>query len=107
MRIWNVNPEILCDKHLLGEHVETHMFVGTINKGKSIRGYINNNLVEVHNLKKRHDELEKEMLDRKMKPKSPLNFSSQGITGFVDKEENLRELYRRCKKCRSRIESIL
>ncbi len=46
MRMWNVLPEYLCRKHLLGEHVEMHMFVGTIKRGVSLNGYIKNKLVE-------------------------------------------------------------
>ena len=34
MRIWDLKPEILCDKHLLGEHRELHAIwsVLTLNK---------------------------------------------------------------------------
>ena len=28
MRMWMVNPGFMCNKHLLGEHVECHMLVG-------------------------------------------------------------------------------
>jgi hypothetical protein len=30
MRMWMVNPRIMCGNHLLGEHLETHMFYGII-----------------------------------------------------------------------------
>lgn len=36
MRMWMVPPELMCRQHLLGEHVELHMFVGAINKGTSV-----------------------------------------------------------------------
>ena len=36
MRMWMIDPTMLCTKHLLGEHVELHMFVGTINKNKKL-----------------------------------------------------------------------
>ena len=52
MRMWMVNPEILCRKHLLGEHVELHMLVGWIIKGKSIQGYL-----DTVNIKKSLDDL--------------------------------------------------
>ena len=35
MRMWNVDVTKMCNKHLLGEHVEMHMFVGIIIKGTS------------------------------------------------------------------------
>lgn len=38
MRMWNINPRYMCRKHLLGEHVETHMLVGSLRKEKSVQG---------------------------------------------------------------------
>ncbi len=35
-----VDPTIMCRNHLLGEHVEIHMFVGTIDQGQSVRGFL-------------------------------------------------------------------
>ena len=32
MRMWLVPPQLMCDQHLLGEHLEMHMFIGTIRK---------------------------------------------------------------------------
>lgn len=34
MRMWVVNPKILCRKHLLGEHVELHMATGHLQRGR-------------------------------------------------------------------------
>lgn len=51
MRQWLVDPRCLCDKHLLGEHVEHHMFIGTLRKNKSIQGYLDkgfNLLIRTH-----------------------------------------------------------
>lgn len=64
MRMWMVNPEMLCRKHLLGEHLECHMFVGTILAGKSLKGYVDNGLVEVDSLVQRHNDLAVEMSKR-------------------------------------------
>lgn len=33
MRMWLVPPSHMCRKHLLGEHVELHMLLGTLKKG--------------------------------------------------------------------------
>lgn len=99
MRMWNINPEIMCRKHLLGEHVEMHMFAGTIKMGKNIQGYLDNQLVETQNIKKRHELLVKEMKKRGYNHKSELKFKNNIIAGFVDSEENLKELQRRCKEC--------
>lgn len=59
-----VDPAVLCRKHLLGEHVECHMFVGAILKGISLAGYKAKGLIEIHNLKLRHEALSREMLKR-------------------------------------------
>ena len=34
MRQWYVPAECMCRQHLLGEHCEHHMFVGTLKKGR-------------------------------------------------------------------------
>lgn len=72
MQMWMVNPKILCNKHLAGEHVECHMFVGAINKGKSIAGHTIMNQAQPLSLIARHDELANEMLTRGFKHESPL-----------------------------------
>ena len=102
MRMWNINPKLMCDKHLLGEHVEMHMFVGTLNQRKNIQGYLNNQLIEVHNINKRHNELIKEMKRRGMKHVSELPKFKSFEAGYVDSELNLKELRRRCKDCLKR-----
>ena len=62
MRMWLVNPEIMCQKHLCGEHVEMHMFLGTLKKRKKVDGYITNNLFEPRLLYQRHKNLAEEMI---------------------------------------------
>ena len=107
MRMWNVNPHILCRQHLLGEHNEVHAFLGCIKKGTSLDGYISKGLVEVDNIKQRHDELVEEMINRGYNHKSDLNASNLlWIAGAVDRLNNIEELKRRCPKCRERIENI-
>lgn len=99
MRMWMVDPKVMCRQHLLGEHVETHMFVGTILKGKKLTGYLNNRLLETHNLRERHDELAAEMVRRGMNHKSPLlNFEIEP-QGLVCRNENLKNLLSRCERC--------
>jgi len=66
MRMWMVNPKIMCRQHLLGEHVEIHMFVGTLSRGKSVKGYLEKGLLEVHNLYWRHEELVEEIKTKRL-----------------------------------------
>ena len=103
MRMWKVNVKKLCNKHLLGEHVEMHMFAGSIKKGNSIKGYIETGLVEVHNIKKRHDEIAKEMLRRGMNHQSPLKIPKLRKQGKVCKKRSKKDLIKRCKICRKNL----
>ena len=103
MRMWMVDPRILCNRHLLGEHVELHMFVGTINHNINLTGYGRNGLVEVHNIKSRHEELVKEMKMRGINHKSPLPSFREFQFGKVNKSKNIKELADRCENCNDRI----
>ena len=103
MRMWNVDPELLCRKHLLGEHVEMHMFVGTLNKNISVKGYVRDGLVEIHKIRERHDLLAKELEKRGYNHKSPLPDYKEFVAGVVSIDNNLTELSRRCPDCKGRI----
>ena len=95
-----VNPKVMCRKHLLGEHVETHMFVGSIMKQKSMDGYYKNGLLEIHNLADRHEALADEMVRRGYNHNSPMGFATSLIEGKIDIEENLKVLRDRCEDCK-------
>ena len=105
MRMWKVNPRLLCNQHLLGEHVELHMFVGCLRRGISLRGYLEGGLVEIHNLRRRHAELAMEMRRRGMRHASPLPVFHRRIAGRVDIRRTLRDLAARCRQCRHRARS--
>lgn len=101
-------PDLMCRKHLLGEHVELHMFVGTINKGISVEGFLANNLIEPRSLHSRHNALAAEMLRRGYNHKSPLwaillttlpNMTYEKYHRTIDAEASLAELHRRCPEC--------
>jgi len=108
--MWMVNPRWMCDQHLLGEHVECHMFAGSINKGKSVQGYINKGLLELHNLRRRHGEVATERNRRNMNHKSPfptvVNISFCSSLGEIDRMKNLAELMCRCPDCRARFVKV-
>ena len=103
MRMWNVPTSVMCRKHLLGEHLEMHMFHGCISKGKSLSGYVQNGLVELERIKTRHDELMQEMIVRGYKHKSPMDFDNNSKGGNVSVIESVIELERRCPECRERM----
>jgi len=113
MRMWMVDPRIMCENHLLGEHLETHMFYGIIKKGlvSSLKGYVENNLLEIESLKKRHDELAQEMVRRKYYHNSPMEPLDKDLVKNIpkikiNKEKSLKELLNRCPKCRERYKQI-
>lgn len=104
MRMWMTPPETMCRKHLLGEHVELHMFVGSINKGISVDGYLNNGMLELKSLYLRHSALVTEMIRRGYRHDSEL--AKIGIFLLtekwdieIDRHASLVELHRRCPEC--------
>jgi hypothetical protein len=115
MRMWMCNPRILCRKHLLGEHVELHMFVGTLRKKKKIDGYLDNNLIEPLSIDERHNQLIEEMITRNMHHNSPLIFSSEllqylpedQINFKINQERALRDLLYRCDNCKKRYTELI
>ena len=102
MRMWMVDPKKLCRKHLLGEHVECHMFVGTILKEISLLEYKEKGLMEVHNLKDRYKKLSEEMISRGYNHNSPLPEFKLFNCGNINPVENLKILRERCEECKRR-----
>lgn len=100
MRMWLVDPRLMCSQHLLGEHVELHMLVGSLNRGKNIAGFLEHGLVELRSIRRRHAELVAEMTRRGYVHKSPLPEFGRRRAGNVDPAANLKELARRCSDCR-------
>jgi hypothetical protein len=103
--MWMVNPRIMCRQHLLGEHAEIHMFIGAISRGKSVKGYLEKGLLEVHNLYSRHEELAEEMKRRGYSHRSNVEekWKSAEKLGVIDRKKSLEELVKRCPRCKRRI----
>jgi queuosine biosynthesis protein QueD len=106
--MWMCDPRILCRKHLLGEHTECHMFLGSLNKKISIDGYITNDLFEPLLLKTRHDALADEISKRGYNHTSPLIFNQDLIFSYlpkhyinhkINKRNSLFLLLSRCQTC--------
>ena len=106
MRMWLVDPRLMCSQHLLGEHVELHMLVGSLNRGKNIAGFLRDGLVELRSIRRRHEELVVEMQRRGFVHKSPLPAFGRRRAGQVDVTANLKELARRCVDCRTLIAGV-
>ena len=107
MRMWMVDPKKMCRKHLLGEHVECHMFLGSLLKQKSINGFIIKNCLQPLALKQRHDLLVQEMISRGYNHKSILeydpcilNYLPDIIKNYeVNVKDSTVDLITRCKDC--------
>lgn len=109
MRIWGVPPSLMCRKHLMGEHVEMHMFKSVIESGKSVDGYIRDNLLDTDGILDRHFNVAIEMVRRGMKHNTPM-MSISYPEGFVHRKsvnehKSEMELVRRCPECRALFEA--
>ena len=111
MRMWMLPPETMCRKHLLGEHVELHMLLGSLRRGKNIDGFLAGKLVDPRRMFRRHEELVLEMERRGYRHASPLDEAEcetlarrYGRTGTgIDAGANAAELARRCPECAKRL----
>jgi hypothetical protein len=75
MRIWDINPNVLCRQHLLGEHREIHAIWSIITENK--KGYSNHPETKrwkgkLKALYNRHEEIVKEMKKRGYVHNNPL-----------------------------------
>ena len=111
MRMWMLPPESLCRRHLLGEHVELHMLLGAMKRGKNLRGFLEGGLADPRRLYERHEQLAREMERRGYRHRSPMDEAECRAAARrygcaqarVDPEANARELQRRCPDCARRL----
>lgn len=115
-RMWDVDPELMCRQHLLGEHREMHFIVGSIEKhphGEAIaRGHGEKGQLDTSLIQERHDALVAEMEARGYNHDSPMDYVDDLGAGEISAErdpsvetETIRdELMRRCPDCRERME---
>lgn len=105
--MWMIDPKILCRKHLLGEHVEIHMLVGSLQRKRSIAGFLNQGILEPQNALKRHAALVAEMQLRGYKHASKLQDVPHGApSGHVDQVSSLTALLARCEACSTRYNDL-
>ena len=108
MRMWMVDPALLCDKHLLGEHGEIHKHRHNFVSHHRIDKRIELGQIEPKSMGTRHDSLAKEMVRRGMTHQSPYDMPDISYlperqrTFKVDSRASLIDLYGRCEACRLR-----
>lgn len=105
-RNWMVNPRIHCVKHLNGAHVECHIFMEKLRNKKNIKGYIQNNCLEIKNLVRYHDLIAEEMIRRNYNHKTEIgnlpdltHLDSEDTDSEIDREASLEDLLKRCDEC--------
>lgn len=107
--MWGIEPQLLCDRHLLGEHAEMHQAVGTIHNhphGEAIvEGHAAKRQLDTSKIRERHDELAEEIDQRGMTHDSPMGYDDVLDLGRIDRTTNRAELKARCGACRKRIET--
>ena len=103
-----VEPCLMCMQHLLGEHAEIHTFIGILLRGRSVKGYIQKDLLEPNSIITRHEELVHEMLSRGYKHNSPITDDMHQLLEYLSEEEREHKIDRgssystllsRCSKC--------
>lgn len=106
MRVWDVDPSILCRSHLLGEHAEVHGVSAVIagaRTGYSAHPEVQRWRGKLPALKKRHDALVAELERRGYQHASPMAAArgrSQQDVFLVTVREQLALLARKGCQCR-------
>lgn len=110
MRMWCIDPSLLCQKHLIGEHGEIHKHKHNfIKKHKITKRIAPIVQIEPENMQKRHDELVLEMLKRGYKHNSP--YEQPDLSHLIGKERyaqidiniSINDLINRCAECAKKI----
>jgi hypothetical protein len=108
-----IEPNLLCDKHLLGEHNELHKFHPSFVKKHSIKGRIFPVVqIEPSNMKIRHDALAEEMISRNFNHNSPYEMPDLSylthyeLAAKVDMNASYQDLISRCNECKKINENL-
>jgi len=110
MRMWGVNPELLCRQHLLGEHNEIHKHRHNFVKKHSITKRISPIVqIEPENMKKRHDQLVEEMIRRGYNHNSPYeqpdlsHLAPKERFALINMDVSINDLMIRCPECAKKL----
>ncbi len=102
-RQWLADPNLMCQKHIVAEHFEAHMFLSKMEKGYSLKGFIEGSMFfGASFIQERHDLLAQYIEGHK----TPLYIPETVIGKYPeiprltnDFESSLGTLYSRCKNC--------
>ena len=106
MRMWGIDPSLLCKQHLLGEHGEIHKHRHNFVKKHKITKRISPVVqIEPENMQKRHDQLALEMIKRGYNHNSPYEqpdisyLKPEERYAKIDKNISINDLIDRCPEC--------
>ena len=110
MRMWGINPRLLCDKHLIGEHGEIHKHRHNFVKQHRITKRISPVVqIEPQNMETRHNQLATEMLARGFNHNSPYELPDLSYLPInernakIDIQNSITDLYNRCPECHKKL----
>ena len=114
MRMWMIDPRLMCRKHLLGEHSELHKFRPSFMKHNRIDGRMKPVVqIEPSAMGARHEALVAEMLRRGYRHDSPYTMPDisylplEYLKARVDMNEAILDLSNRCEECAARIDEYI
>jgi len=103
MRMWMVDPKLMCTRHILGEHMEIHKHRHIFVKKHSISGRIKPIVqIEPMAMKKRHDQLVEYLKNHKSPYTLPdlSHLPDEEKYAKVDINYSYSDLISRCDKCK-------
>jgi hypothetical protein len=109
IRMWMVDPRIMCTRHLCQEHCEIHRLVANLRKGRNVRKYLLQQVIDISSIYARHEEIEDEIIARGGKLDSPLSavecvaFARWYGSVTINMSRSLSDLSSCCKQCQKKI----
>lgn len=102
-RQWLADPKLMCSQHLTGEHAEAHMFMRKMQKGHSLKGFIEGSMFfGAGFLYTRHNDLALHLGGHA----TPMELDGKLVTAYPDVprtqehvEKSLKDLLTRCYQC--------
>lgn len=106
MRMWQVDPSLMCDLHITREHRDLHLTAKLIaeEKMREVEVSAMRNKISTRHLPSRHEALAAELISRNIGHSCPLPDITMPRLGEIDKSKSCQELMERCPHCRQRIE---
>ncbi|OKY77375.1 MAG: Pyrimidine dimer DNA glycosylase T4 endoV family [Candidatus Methanohalarchaeum thermophilum] len=113
MRMWMIDPELMCMQHVVGEHRELHALKGSLERTKpkydnhekhrkNLTTLAKSGIIELKSLKERHEELV-EYMDNHKSPigETPTleHLPEEVRNAEVDKEKAIKDLINRPEAC--------